>query len=280
MSEFLSLYVVDLPRFDAFLGESLADILWYYVKHGVEESLFIPCVPIDGSDWSIHSYFAHPGSGVSVLLWDKNLKQLKPTVLTERPSISDPFLSLTARAYFAMEDAGWFKQFLHSLSLCPTIEFVKAVSVEERAWWIASFLDYLKSNPTGNRDALLRSIELLHKRTLAGYDFEKRETDDKYNLTKLEFVVVPATEYDIRMGTWSENDVRFFINFLHALAGKDYTQFKTPPEFADFPTSMADSDWNGWVHDMIAQFLEIEKYNFAQPNLVSFFSIEESQNAA
>lgn len=280
MSEFLSLYILDLPRFDAFLGESLADILWYYVEYGVEESLFISSIPIAGSDLSIHSYLANPGSGVSVLLWDENLERLKPIVLTERPSIADPFLSLTARDYFAMEDAGWFKQFLNSLSLCPTIEFVKAVSVEERAWWIASFLDYLKSNSTDNRDAHLRIIELVNKKILRGYDFERKEDDDSYNLANLEFVVVPATEYDIRMGVWSENDVTFFISFLHSLGGRDDTQFKTPPEFADFPSSMAGSDWNEWVYDMIAQFLQIEKYNFARPNIVSFISVEQSQYAA
>ena len=273
MSEFLSLYVVDLPRFDAFLGKSLADILWYYVGHGVEESLFIPSVPTAGSDVSIKFYLASPGSGVSVLLWEENLKQLKPIFLTERPPISDPFLSLTARDYFAMEDAAWFKQFLNSLSLCPTIEFVQAVSVEEHAWWIASFLDSLKSKSADNRDAHLRVTELLHNKTLRGYDFERREADERYNLVNLEFVVVSATEYDLRMGVWSENDVTFFTGFLRSLVGRDNFQFKTPPEFADFPPSMADSDWNEWAYDMIAQFLEIEKYNFARPNIVSFFRV-------
>ena len=280
MIEFLSLYVVDLSRFDAFLGESLADILWYYVEHGVEESLFVPTIPVAGTDSSIQSYLANPASGVSVLLWDENLKQLKPIFLTERPSISDPFLSLTAREYFAREDAGWFKQFLHSLSLCPTIEFVKAISVEERPWWIASFLDYLKSISTDNRQAQERMIELLHKKTLRGYDFERKETDDKHNLTNLEFIVVPATESDLRMGVWTENDLAFFIHFLNSLVGRDDPKFKTPPEFANFLTPMADSDWNKWVYDMIVRFFEIEKYNFARPNLVSFFSPEQSQKAA
>ena len=155
----MSLYAVDLPRFDIFLEESLADILWFYVEHGVEESLFLPTVPLLGTDQSVHSYLAD-SSGVAVLMWDESLKQLKPMRFKERPSITDSFLSLKARDYFARVDTAWFKQFLNSLSLCPTIKFVKAVSVEERVWWIASFLGYLKSHSTADRDIHLRTIDL------------------------------------------------------------------------------------------------------------------------
>jgi|SRR5688572_3809060 len=271
MREFLSLYAIDLPRFDILLGESLADILWYYVEHGVEESLYLPCIPILATDRSIHSYLAMPGSGVGVLLWDESLKQSKPIVLTERPSNIDPFLSLKARDYLAMEDSSTFKGFLNALSLCPNLEFVKAVSVEERAWWLASFLDYLKFNSTGNRGIDLRIIDLLYK-TLRGYDFERKEADDKYNLADLEFVVIPATEDDLRMGVWSENDVRFFIDYLRSLVGIDHPQFGTPPEFRTASVTLTESDWNEWVYDMIAQFLEIEKYSFTQPYIVSFIS--------
>jgi len=273
MKEFLSLYAIDLPRFDNFLGESLADILWYYVEHGVEESLYLPYIPIPGTDRSIHSYLAMPGSGVGVLLWDESLHQTKPIVLTERPSKIDSFLSLKARDYLAMEDSGTFKGFLNALSLCPTIEFVKAVSVEERAWWLASFLDYLKSNSTDNRDIHLRILDLLQK-TLRGYDFERKEADNKSNLADLEFVVIPAREDDLRMGVWSENDVRFFIDYLHRLVERDHPQFGTPPEFRTASDYLAESDWNEWVYDIIVQFLEIEKHNFTKPYVVSFIDVE------
>src|ERR1051325_9753174 len=248
MREFLSLYTIDLTRFDAFIEQSLADLIWYYVEHGIEESLYLPCIPIPGIDRSIQSYLAHPGSDVGVLLWDESLKQLKPMRLTERPSITDPFLSLKARDYLAMQDTAIFEGFLKAFSFCPTIEFVKAVSIGERVWWIASFLDYLKSNSTGNRAIHPPIVDLL-RRILRGYDFERKEADDKYNLADFEFVVIPALEDDLRMGVWTENDVRFFLGYLHSLVGIEHPQFRTPPEFSNDINSFTDNDWNEWVYD-------------------------------
>src|SRR5688572_7177690 len=220
MREFLSLYVVDLPRFDTFLGESLADILWYYVEHGVEESLFLSCIPIPGTDQSIHSYSADPGIGVGVILWDESLKQPKPIVLTERPSNIDAFLSLKARDYLAMEASSTFQGFLNALSLCPTIEFVKAVNVEERAWWLVSFLDYLENVPKSNGDVHVRIIDLLHK-ILRGCDFGREVPGKKYDLGDFTFAVIPANEDDLRMGIWTEGEVLYFTDYLHSLLGMD-----------------------------------------------------------
>jgi hypothetical protein len=43
---------------------------------------------------------------------------------------------------------------------------------------------------------------------------------------------------------------------------------------ARFEISISGSDRNEWVYDTMGQFLDIEKYNFNRPNIVSFISVD------
>jgi hypothetical protein len=249
----ISIYAVDVPKFEAFVQQLLVSVLWYYADYG------------PATNQSLHfygelNYSANHEYGVSA--W----KDQKRRKLRDRSEIPEPLLAQTLRDYLTREESITLLSVLGCLSQCVTVDWCKEITRGYRRWWIGSFLDYLDRVDWVNRQDYLAIAELVQK-VLRPYDCGKALPKKQYELGDFTFPIKPASEPDYYMGVWTASEAQFAMLLIRELLEEHEPRFTAPPDTSDDGT-----DWNEWVHKMLNQLYSIANLTYDNLAVVSFIT--------
>jgi hypothetical protein len=261
MREFLSFYLTDVFKFDTFIDTTLDSLLWNYTKCGQEKTLYLPCATISSS--SALAYLAIPDSGVFVQTADGI-----PQPIQQHSLNNDTVLSLKTRDYLSQMESSELKEIIDCFSSCSNVDFIKALIVEERWWWIGSLLDGIQRLEGAEGDNSVK-IATLFQRVLRGYDCGISLHKRAYNLSDINFPVIPSSESEVKMAAWTEEETAFIATYLDALSPVRLPQLNAPSLEGYLPP-MTDVEWAEWVYDAVKQLAQITQLSFEHAVVVSF----------
>jgi hypothetical protein len=191
---------------------------------------------------------------------------------------TDPFLAMKAREYLTTNSSYEISKFLRALEACPESNAVRTVSWSYRRWWIGSFLDYVDLNHYASPEEYSKLVAMLHK-VLRNGNCGKTIPKNPYQLSDLEFPVIPDEDIDHYMGVWTPDEVKFFVSLVHRLFEQRIPIFSTPPLDREFwiqrgwsslELAKEDSEFNEFVHAVLKELLQVETTGFENPAIVSF----------
>jgi hypothetical protein len=253
----ISAYAVDLPRLDAFLNASMAELLCRYARDGHDPDRYLFhvverdthatfCVAPDRS--IVGPYGFRPGEG--------------PAVLTASQLEAAPFLQRPARALISGNayQASWL---LRAFGHCAGIDFIHPLIEWHRRWWIGSVLQTTHAlfDQTSFDD-----LVLLFRKLLRGWNcgYPIPRCDVGVNAAGLPFT--PEDNPDLRLGRWDEHESFSAFDHLSLLLTSVPT-FTPPPDFASDP---GESDWNGTAWDNVVALADVWNLDYRERNILSF----------
>jgi hypothetical protein len=265
-------HAVDLPQFEVFLNRSLASTLWYVAQQDTRDSSELPHLRLNTPDYLAH-YLSSPRFGVRLIK-----KGQERVDLTHNEVFADPFLATSLKDYLRKNSSYDLHFLLNALEVCPGANIVRTVSEGYRRGWIGSFLDCIDQNRYATPEEYSKLIAMFHK-VLRNADCGKTIPANPYQLSDLEFPVVPNEDIDLYMGVWTPSEVSLFTSFTRTLLKEHTPVFSTPPldreddvqHGASFlELDRQDYEYNVAVHTILADLLQIDTLGFEQTAVVSF----------
>ena len=263
MPEFLSFYLIDVFKFDSFLDTTLDSLLWNYVNCGQEETLYLPCATISSS--SALAYLAIPDMGVFV-----KTEGAIPQPIQQHARNNDTVLSLKTRDYLSKMESDELKKIMDCFSTCSDVDFITGLILEEWWWWVGSLLDGLQRLEGAESDNFVK-VSALFQRVLRGYDCGISLPEREYNLSDIKFPVIPSSESEFKMATWTEEETAFIAAYLNALNLARLPQFKAP-SLQGYLRPRPDAEWAEWVDDAVKRLAQIKQSGYEHAVVVSFIN--------
>ena len=260
----ISLYVVDLPQFEAYLEEPLGDILWYYAENGQNTQKPLTFFQEVERSRVSNLYWAVPDKRVKIRRWPDK----KWTSLAKGAEYPDSFLLEKAHDYLIKEESFALRNLFDCLSYCPALNWVRSMSKGYRRAWIGSLLDYADNDPRISSDKYAAIVTLFQK-VLRHYNCGKPLPERRFTLSDFRFPVIPTGDESLWMGVWTDSELAAMLRFLRKLTSEPEPFFRAPPESTGIEPD-TDDEWNEWVWKMISQLRRAETLEFEKPYLVSF----------
>jgi hypothetical protein len=198
--------------------------------------------------------------------------------LTHNEVFADPFLTTSLRDYLTKRSSDDLHFLLNALEVCSGANIVRTLNQGYRRWWIGSFLDCIDQNSYATPKEYAKLVAMFHK-VLRDWNCGKTIPKNPYQLSDLQFPVIPAKDIDLYIGVWTPSEVSFFTSFTRTLLEKHTPIFSTPPlnREDDVQRGMnlvkleqQDYEWNATVHTILAGLLQIDTLGFEKPAVVSF----------
>lgn len=250
-------YAVDLPRLDAFLNTSLADLLLQYQRDGIDEATTL-MFSIGGTP---DTFRVVPGGGIRA--WIGEMPDRTDETLTEDRIRSIEGLRRSAREHISHDNIYQAYWLLEGFSNCRGIDFVKRLTGDHRRWWIGCVLQSAQNLLDGDE---YKELDRLFRKILRGYNcgFNKG-TDPGFVADGLPFV--PDNDPDMQFGRWSESECPIAMSLLSKIM-KSSPVFKRPPEAPNF--EMDDTEWHEWAQRSVLSFLQMRDLDYRVCNMLSF----------
>jgi hypothetical protein len=252
-------YAVDLPEFDAFLNETLADLFCRYVRDGNDPAKRLTLTAANSFD----TYSATPGDSVVALAGDAPDRHWEQ--LTKQQIRSSAFLQRTAREHLSNGSTIQAHWLLGAFCNCNGIDFIEPLILGHTRWWIGTLLQF--AHRALARDDY-EKLEHLFRRILRGLDcgFEIPSNDVGVNLGGLPFTL--EDDLDFRFGRWSEDEsisATLLLSYILTLSPTFNRDTRRP-----IGIGPSDSEWHQWVYDNVSSLLRIQDLNYRVCNVVTF----------
>ena len=243
-----------LPRLDAFLNTSLADLLLQYQRDGIDEGtkLRFSFAP------SCDTYDTVPRGPLREFIANSGRR---PEAITEERLRTIDALKCPAREHISRDgiyEAFWL---LKGFSNCREIEFIKRLTGGHRRWWIGSVLQAAQALLAGDE---YKELDQLFRKILRGYNCGfNTAADPGFVADGLPFV--PDNDPDLQFGLWSETQCSTAMSLLSKIM-ESSPVFKNSPEMPRFE----DTDWHEWARDSVLSFLQMRDLDYRVCNMLSF----------
>lgn len=248
-------YAIDLPRFDAFLDSTLAELLSRYRRDGIgDDSLEF------GTDWHKgHSFIAMPRRPIFSLRavgFGREASEFTDEELHEFPE-----LSRSAREHFSGGSTYELKWLFQSFSNCHGIDFVERLLDGPRRWWIGSILQFAHTCLAASD---YDELSLLFRKLLRGWDCGYPIPSGDVGVVTDGFPISLEANPDFRFGRWTEKDVSKATSLLSEIMSSSPT-FSCPPELRP-----DEDNWHPHVQNMLNSLLRIRHLPYERCNVLSF----------
>lgn len=254
----ISAYAVDLPKFDAFLNTSLADLLLQYQRDGIEKETRFSFSLGNTPD----HYFTTPQGSIEAFLGEGS--ERKRHIITEDQLRSIDALQHTAREHLSNDNIYQAYWVLEAFSNCKGINFIKRLINDHHRWWIGSLLQSAKSVLDANE---YKECEHLFARILRDYKSGFNMSIEQVGFISEGLPFKPDNDPDLQFGRWSEKECSVAVSLLTRVMASSPT-FSRPSG----PIGIApdDSEWHAWTQKNVLSLLQIRDLDYKVCNMLSF----------
>ncbi|HXB59323.1 MAG TPA: hypothetical protein VNU95_07150 [Candidatus Acidoferrales bacterium] len=253
----INAYAVDLPKFDAFLNTSLADLLLQYQRNGIDGD-----TKFQFSIGNAPEHFCAIPGGVIYAFMGEGAARHREEFTEDKLRVIE-ILQQPARKHLSSENIYQALCLLRAFGNCKGIDFIKQLIDGHRRHWIGSMLQSAQPILTLSE---FKELEFLFVRILRDINcgFKMSIGDAGFVRDGLPFV--PEDDPDKRFGRWSEKECSSAILLLSKIMAAS-PRFERPPEFSALAD---DGDWHDWTRDNILSLLKICDLDYSDCNMLSF----------
>lgn len=264
MATRLSLYALNLPRFEEFLDLTVGEALWFYADQPPVHEF--PVLSAEQADTRIR-YFARPGEGVRYSNGDK-IVPLAPQVTEHIPLLE------TSLADYLLEGSSLHLKGLLMCLCAADPDCGRIICEAENPWWIGTLLAYVESL-VGAEDETMIALELLAQRLLRGANSGKATTATVPTLLDLDLPVLPADEHDLPVGWWTAQEADYFRQVVEWVGSQGMPTFAAPSPARQRQMEIpgkTDEEWTAWVIGQIEGLYGITQLGWKRYGVISFIS--------
>jgi hypothetical protein len=254
----ISFFALDLPQFEAFIDQSLADVLWFYASQEIEFNRALEVCKQE-TDEIFWIYRVVPGQ-MQFIYRIPGPGPIQPP-LTKEALYSDPFLTTTTiREYLKQRDSNLTMLiWLECFAACSSLPWITLLSENYRRWWIGSFLYGAEQRLTSGDYE--RAVALFQK-ILRGYNCDQPLPDRRYSIEDFQFPIL-NNDSGREIGVWTSDEIAHALRLFEACEGLIFTG---PPN----SLWRDNTDWNTLVWQMINALRRMKTLSYPQPVMVSF----------